>query len=121
MGDRKGRALGTRIAIVIGAVIVFLGIVAGTARSDDYYQEQERTFLNGDVNGDGQICFDDTMGLVYHLFRDGRELPCPAAADYDGSKCVDINDVVYGLRYLFFGGVYLSGSIPESECIFPTD
>ena len=59
--------------------------------------------LNGDVNMDGQICMDDSIQIIYHLWRDGRELPCPDAADVDRSGTIDIGDVLGGLRYVFFG------------------
>ena len=59
--------------------------------------------LNGDVNMDGRICMDDSMQIVYHLWRDGRDLPCPDAADVDRSGVIDIGDVLGGLRHIFFG------------------
>jgi len=59
--------------------------------------------LNGDVNMDGRICMDDSMQIIYHLWRDGRELPCPDAADVDRSGAIDIGDVLGGLRHIFFG------------------
>ena len=63
----------------------------------------EYEFVNGDVNMDGQICMDASIQLIFHLWRDGRELPCPDAADVDRSGAVDVNDVIAGLRHIFYG------------------
>ena len=59
---------------------------------------------------------DDPVFLVYHLFRDGRELPCPAAADTDGSGCIDLGDVIHSLRFLFVGDVYMTKTFPAYDC-----
>ena len=63
----------------------------------------DRTVRNGDVDLDGRICMADSILLIMHLWRDGRKLPCPDAADLDRSGYVDVADVVGGLRYVFFG------------------
>ena len=112
--------MGTRITIVAVALFMLAFICSGLLRSQQYIEpEAEREFLLGDVDGDGAWCLGDPVMLVYHLFRDGRELPCPASADFDGSNCLDVNDVVYGLRFLFIGDVYVSGVVPESKCWMP--
>ena len=64
-----------------------------------------RVYLNGDVNRGGQICMDDSIQLIYHLWRDGRKLPCPDAADLDRSGYIDVSDVLGGLRHIFFGDI----------------
>ena len=63
------------------------------------------TTVSGDVNGDGAICMDDSIQIIWHLWIDGRTLPCPDAADVDRSGVVDVNDVILGLRHVFYGEV----------------
>ena len=65
--------------------------------------EPPPVILNGDVNADGMWCMDDPIQIIYHLYRDGRDLPCRNAADVDGNGSIDVNDVVLSLRFLFFG------------------
>lgn len=92
-------------------VIVFLVTVAALLLCWTVFG-QDRTYgpqytppqiFNGDVNADGVWCMDDPVFLIYHLYRDGRELPCRDAADVDRSGSIDVNDVVLSLRFLFFG------------------
>ena len=87
--------------------IIFLVTIVGLlmcwclfGQSRGYY---EQPIINGDVNADGRICMDDSMQVIYHLWRDGRELPCPDAADVDRNGVVNLNDVIGGLRHIFFG------------------
>ena len=61
--------------------------------------------VSGDVNGDHAICMDDSIQIIWHLYIDGRTLPCPDAADVDRSGVVDVNDVILGLRHVFYGEV----------------
>ena len=68
---------------------------------DEYAYPQDT--VNGDVNMDGQICMDDSIQIIYHLWRDGRDLPCPDAADIDRSGYIDVGDVLGALRHIFFG------------------
>lgn len=81
---------------VLAAVFFVLNLFA-----DDYAYPQDT--INGDVNMDGQICMDDSIQIIYHLWRDGRDLPCPDAADVDRSGYIDVGDVLVGLRHIFFG------------------
>tara|TARA_Y100000310_G_scaffold198064_1_gene198110 strand:+ start:142 stop:471 length:330 start_codon:yes stop_codon:yes gene_type:complete len=60
-------------------------------------------YRNGDVNLDGQICMDDPVFIIYHLYRDGRPLPCPDVADADRDGSVSITDAVVLLKYIFNG------------------
>ena len=80
---------------------LFLGNISISQEYDS--SSQGYPILNGDVNMDGQICMDDSIQLIFHLFRDGRELPCIDAADVDRSGYVDLNDVIGGLRHIFYG------------------
>lgn len=71
--------------------------------------EPPRVILNGDVNADGMWCMDDPIQIIYHLYRDGRDMGCHNAADVDRNGSIDVNDVVLSLRFLFFGD-------PINEC-----
>ena len=57
----------------------------------------------GDTNLDFQVCMEDSIITLYHLFRDQRELPCRETADVDRDGSVGLPDVILGLRYVFFG------------------
>ena len=57
---------------VLICVATFVLCAVVTASEYDYPSDT----LNGDVNMDGRICMDDSMQIVYHLWRDGRDLPC---------------------------------------------
>ena len=81
-------------------VITVVTVVLAVQLYGDGYRSNVQI---GDVIMDGQICIDDPVQIIYHLWRDGRELPCPDAADLDRNGYIDINDVVGGLRFLFFG------------------
>lgn len=59
--------------------------------------------LNGDVNMDGRICMDDSIQIIFHLWRDERSLDCPDAADLNRDGRIDVADVIGGLRHIFFG------------------
>lgn len=82
------------IAVAVG-ILITLTLVSGS--------DQQVWQKRGDVNLDGQVCMDDTMYLVYHLWRDGRELPCMETADVDNDRCIDMMDVIAGLRHIFYG------------------
>ena len=84
-----------KIAAIITALLLLVQII--------FAQSYGYVTINGDVNGDGQICLDDPVQIIYHLWRDGRELPCPDAADVDRSGIIDVNDVVGSLRHIFMG------------------
>ena len=86
-------------------LIILAAVVALTALCISLFSQEYAVsgVQNGDVNMDGQICMDDSMQIIYHLWRDGRELPCPDAADLDRDGAIGVNDVVGGLRFIFFG------------------
>ena len=84
------------LAVSIGVLLLCLSLFG-----DDDYGTWD--IQNGDVNMDGQLCMDDSIQVIYHLWRDGRDLPCPDAADVDRSGYIDVGDVILGLRYVFFG------------------
>jgi len=123
MGDEDTFIVRTIILMASVALLAFclcmmgeLSKVKGQEYDGGVYSVQR-----GDVNGDGQWCLDDPVYLLYHLYRDGRELPCPAAADADGSRCIDLGDVLYSLRFLFVGDVYMTGSFTADACELKLD
>ena len=91
------RKLWILVIVSLGVLLVCLSLFGG-----DYGSYPQDT-INGDVNMDGQVCMDDSIQIIYHLWRDGRDLACPDAADVDRSGYIDIGDVLGGLRYIFFG------------------
>ena len=97
------------IASIVVGVLVWWCTSADAQEYPDYnYPEQVETYedpviLNGDVNADGRICMDDSIQIIYHLWRDGRDLPCRNAADVDRNGSININDVLWGLQHIFFG------------------
>jgi len=96
------------IASVVVGLLVWWCTSADAQEYDYNYPEQVETYedpviLNGDVNADGRICMDDSIQIIYHLWRDGRDLPCTNAADVDRNGSININDVLLGLHHIFFG------------------
>ena len=78
----------------------------------------EVTFMRGDISGpghpaDGWLCMDDSIYLIYHLYRDGRPLDCPDAADVNDDGRIDLNDVIHGLQ-----AVFSDRPIPPPYCLF---
>jgi len=106
MSDRKSSHTLLPIVCMVSLIIT---LCASLSWSQYYpYEDQpietyESVAINGDVNADGQICMDDSIQIIYHLWRDGRELPCHNAADVDRNGSININDVLWGLRHIFFG------------------
>ena len=84
---------------------VVVSLFLGNILSSQEYAYPPSDTINGDVNLDGQVCMDDSIQIIYHLWRDGRDLPCPDAADLDRSGYIDVNDVIGGLRHIFFGDI----------------
>ena len=96
------------VCVILGVVFFWLSDVRSQEYPNyDYPGEvetvEETIIINGDVNADGQICMDDSIQIIYHLWRDGRDLPCRNAADVDRNGSININDVLWGLRHIFFG------------------
>lgn len=60
-------------------------------------------FQRGDADGDGQLCMSDAILVVYHLWRDGRPLPCLDAADANDDGSIDVGDVLASLYATFHG------------------
>ena len=75
--------------------------------------EENVVFMRGDIVADGWLCMDDSIYLVYHLFRDGRPLDCPDAADVNDDGRIDTTDIIHGLQ-----AVFSNRPIPPPYCIF---
>ena len=107
--------------IILIACVALLALCLCTMGHLDKAKGQEAygetyEIQRGDVDGDGLICLNDPVFLLYHLFRDGRPLPCEMAADADGSGCIDVGDVVHTLQWLFRGDVYMTGTVSSNDC-----
>lgn len=59
----------------------------------------------GDADLSGDICMADSILIIFHLWRDGRELPCRETADVDRNGSIGVEDVIGGLRHIFHGDV----------------
>ena len=87
--------------VAVGAVLYFCN--RGEAQEYPGYLYPEQIIINGDINADGQICMDDSIQLIHHLWRYVRDLPCHNAADVDRNGSINLNDVLWGLQHVFFG------------------
>ena len=88
-----------QMLVIVALIVVIAGCLS--LFGDD--RRSTWDIQNGDTNMDGQICMDDSIQIIYHLWRDGRDLPCPDAADGNRNGYIDVGDVLGGLRYVFFG------------------
>ena len=95
------RKLWIVLAVAILVLLSWWTLFGNEPYNDPYAYPQDT--INGDVNMDGQVCMDDSIQIIYHLWRDGRDLPCPDAADVDRSGYIDVGDVLMGLRHIYFG------------------
>ena len=78
--------------------------------------ETTPVYQSGDANLDGQICMGDSILIIFHLWRDGRELPCASVADVARNGWVGVEDVIGGLRHIYFGEY-----IPDCQISCPVD
>lgn len=81
------------------ALVLIVGILCSSVVAEDTVPE----FQRGDADGDGQLCMSDAILLVYHLWRDGRPLPCMDAADANDDGSIDVGDVLASLYAVFHG------------------
>ena len=59
------------------------------------------TFLNGDVNGDGEVTLSDAMYLAKHVLGiTGFEDIVEAAADVNGNGEIEISDAMYLAKHV---------------------
>lgn len=68
--------------------------------------------LKGNIDGDPDDLHDigDLTTLIDHLFISRNPLPCPEEADFNSDGVVDIGDLTWYIRCLFY---------PIFECVFP--
>jgi hypothetical protein len=72
---------------------------------------KEQRFARGRVNGDALIDISDSVALIFHLFLDAPAA-CESAADADDNDILDLADVLYGLNFLFQGGLAFAAPFP---------
>jgi len=87
------------LLILACAILTALMHFCSVAQSQSY----ESDTVSGDANWDNQICMDDSILLIHHLFFDGRPLPCPDAGDVDRDGYLTTNDCLAGLYHVFLG------------------
>ncbi len=99
-----------------GAYDVFLMIDGGgllATAAVTIPETETRLFVRGQINADQEIDLSDCIGLLDHLFLDGKGPPCLDAADVNDDGNWDTSDVVYLLSYLFLGGPEPKEPFPE--------
>ncbi len=80
-------------------------------------------FRRGDSNHDGGVNLADAIFVLNHLFGDGEEPKCFAAADINGAGNVTIASAIYLLNFLFGDGdpppePFMScGADPDASCV----
>ena len=87
-----------------GSPIAFLPLTIGA---------DERKFIRGDVNGDGDVNIADAISVLEYLFAGGEPPPCPDAADVNDDGIINIADPVALLSALFVGDFEISPPFPE--------
>jgi hypothetical protein len=65
---------------------------------------QGKTFIRGDVDGDGKVQLTDAVMAAEFLFKAGPTPACLDAADANDDGELDVSDPVYLLFFLFIGG-----------------
>ena len=119
MGHEETKVVRTIILIASVALLALCLVMMGSL--DVEGTESEQYFLRGDINLDGQICMGDSIFLIFHLWRDGRELPCMEVADLDNDRCIDMMDVICGLRHVFHGAEIEPPLVPVENCFLYPD
>ena len=71
-----------------------------------------RMFLRGDADGDGDLLITDAIATLGSLFAGSPGLDCLDAADTNDDGAVDLSDAVYGLSFLFLGGMLIPPPYP---------
>jgi len=81
-----------------------LCLVCGALCAQTYHQgvPESDVFIRGDVDGDGAVCFSDSVTLLYSFFYPDRiELLCQDAADVNDDGYLNLADVISGLQNVF--------------------
>ncbi|HIO71796.1 MAG TPA: T9SS type A sorting domain-containing protein [Flavobacteriales bacterium] len=85
------------------------------------FQEEQRPFLRGDANGDGNLDIADMMYIYSFLFQGGGNFTNPDAADVNDDGEINITDGVYLANYLFLGSVPTLPEPFETPGLDPTE
>ncbi|MBI4583420.1 MAG: PKD domain-containing protein [Planctomycetes bacterium] len=80
------------------------GLTSGTVSILRVLFPLPRSFIRGDVDGDGQPSITDAIDLLQYLFLGTYELRCEDAADPVDAGQLDISGAIAILSYLFLGG-----------------
>ncbi len=70
-------------------------------------------FTRGDTDGNGQILLNDSILIFAWLFQGGAEPSCVAAADASKQGQVNLTSGIYGLNFLFTGGLAPPAPFPD--------
>jgi len=73
-----------------------------------------KTFLRGDLNGDGTDDVSDAVSILGYLFLGEAAPRCRDMADVDDGGSVEITDPIYLLDYLFLGGPPPAAPFPQA-------
>ena len=93
-----------RQGLTMKAFLALLALSFLTLLPAQELYEPTPIYQSGDVNLDGVICMNDSIGIIMHLWVDGRELPCSGlTSDVDRNGSVGVEDVIGGLRHVFYG------------------
>ena len=71
---------------------------------DDLSVYGKKSYICGDVNGDGVVDVGDVVYLINYLFKSGPAPSPREAGDVNTDNNVDVGDVVYLINYLFKSG-----------------
>ena len=85
----------------------------GYAEIDVLPQGSGRTFVRGDVNGDGTRNLSDPIFLLVHLFLGGEAPGCLDAGDANDDGSLEITDAIYSLSFQFLGGPPPASPFPD--------
>ncbi len=65
---------------------------------------QDRNFIRGDTNADGDVNVSDALAIFNSLFTSAGPVGCDDSADSNDDGAVDISDGLYTLLFLFADG-----------------
>jgi hypothetical protein len=60
----------------------------------------------GDIDGNGDVDFDDAVYIAMHTIYGGLYFPLYADGDVDSSGDVDFDDAIYLAMHTIYGGLY---------------
>jgi len=65
---------------------------------------QDREYIAGDANDDGNVNVGDAVFIITYVFRSGPAPNHPEAADANCDGSINVGDAVYIINYIFRGG-----------------